>query len=121
MHGEQSNLIPPEFEPIRKLQDDREEAKQNSHKYFDNTRIRIDKNRKTHVFKEGDWAYAWSGNKLNRKKLDVIRSGPFKVVKRLSNSMYEIAHNKRGKTTTMYHSNKLIPAADVSLNPSSSS
>ena len=74
--------------------------------------MRIDKNRRNHVFKTGDLVYVESGNKLNRNKLDKIRLGPFRVKCQLSDTMYEIDCGKRKKGANVFHSTKLIPVQE---------
>ena len=48
------------------------------------------KKRRQHEFKIGDMVFTHNGNKLNRNKLEEIRKGPFKILRRISNSMYEV-------------------------------
>lgn len=50
----------------------------------------IDKKRTIHNFKTGDMVYVENGHKLNRRKLDELRIGPFKIEKKLSQSIYKI-------------------------------
>jgi len=69
----------------------------------------VDKTRIDHTFQENDLVYIENGNKMNRNKLDEIRSGPFRIIKKLSNSIYEVEGAKSRKETNFYHSSKLIP------------
>lgn len=68
----------------------------------------MDKNKTDHVFRENELVYIENVNKLNRNKLDEIRSGPFRIIKKVSNSIYEIEGDKKCKKSNFYHSSKLI-------------
>ena len=59
--------------------------------------MNIDKRRKERTFKKGDIVYVTITNKLDRNKLEQVRSGPFLIIRRISNSMYELNTNKRRK------------------------
>lgn len=50
----------------------------------------IDKNRTVHNFKTGDMVCVENGHKLNKRKLDELRIGPFKIEEKLSHSIYKI-------------------------------
>jgi len=75
------------------------------------TKKRVHKNRIDHTFQENDLVYIENGNKINRNKLDEIKSGPFRIKRKLSNTIiyYEVEGAKRCKETNFYHSSKLIP------------
>lgn len=60
-------------------------------------------------FEIGDLVYVENGNKLNRRKLDEIRSGPFKILSRISHSIYEVDCGHRRKQSNMFHVTKLMP------------
>ena len=49
------------------------------------------------------------GNKLNRKKLDKLRRGPYKIIERISNSVYKVNLARRGRNFTLFHIRKLLP------------
>ncbi len=69
-----------------------------------------DKNRKQINFDEGDMVFVENGNKLNRKKLDELRVGPYKILKKLSNSIYEINTGHKKSESNFFHVSKLISA-----------
>jgi len=48
------------------------------------------KTRIDHTFQDNDLVYIENGNKMNRNKLDEIRSGPFRIIKKISNTIYEV-------------------------------
>lgn len=50
-----------------------------------------------------------NGNKLNRKKLEELKIGPFTIEKKISNSIYKIKTEKRNQDTSLFHVTKLIP------------
>lgn len=50
---------------------------------------------------------------MNRNKLDEIRSGPFRILKKLSNTIYEVEGAKRRKET-----NSIIAANNSNKNAS---
>lgn len=53
--------------------------------------------------------YIENGNRLNRRKLDQLRIGPFEIIKKISNSLYKIKTNKKKSETSLFHISKLIP------------
>lgn len=108
--GKTSEIIPTNLIEKRDLEKDRAEALRNSIRNFEKNKLRIDKNRKKYVFKENEYVYVDNGHKLNRNKLDEIRLGPFRIIKRLSNSMFEVDCGKRKREPNILHSSKLIPA-----------
>lgn len=57
----------------------------------------------------GDSVFVENGNRLNRKKLDELRIGPFKVVEKISNSIYKIDTGNRKTESTLFHITKLQP------------
>ncbi len=69
---------------------------------------RVDAGKKEMIFEEGEEVYIENGNKLNRGKLDQVRIGPFKIHRRLSNTVYEIEVGTRGKNDVrLYHISKM--------------
>lgn len=71
-----------------------------------------DKNRIQHIFKEGDLVYVCNGNKLNKRKMDEIRIGPFKIIEKVSNSIYKLDTGYKKKSLGLYHITKLVPMTD---------
>lgn len=109
MDGQDSHIVPDPLIEGRNLTQDRAEAFMNSMRNFDKNRERSDKNRKCHVFSVNDLVYVENGNKLNRNKLDNVRVGPFRVLRRLSHSMYEVDSGKKKKEANVFRSSKLVP------------
>lgn len=69
---------------------------------FDKNRIQID-------FHIGDMVYVENGNKLNRKKLDELKIGPFKIIEKISNSLYKIDSGHKKTESNLFHISKIIP------------
>jgi len=78
---------------------DRKIAYENTIKSHDYNKKLFDKNRKDMEFNVGDMVYVENGNKLNRRKLDELKIGPYKIIERISNSIYRIntGHKKRNR------------------------
>ena len=88
---------------------DRKTALERSIKSHDYNKAIIDKNRINHDFKSGDMVYVENGHKLNRRKLDELRIGPFKIEEKLSQSIYKINTGHRKLESNLFHITKLIP------------
>ena len=109
LNGSSTEISPlTEFVP-RDLELDRKKAYENSIRSHETNKRRVDRNRVVHDFKPGDLVYIENGSKLNRNKTDRPRIGPFRVVAKLSNTIYEVASNKRKKQSNLFHSSKLLP------------
>jgi len=63
---------------------DRKIAYENTIKSHDYNKKLFDKNRKDMEFNVGDMVYVENGNKLNRRKLDELKIGPYKIIERIS-------------------------------------
>ena len=91
---------------ISNLQIDRQIAFTNSLASHNLNKERIDKKLiKIAPLEVGQLVYIENGNRLNRRKLDQIRIGPFPIHKVLSNSIYQI---KTGHKTRNFHISKII-------------
>ena len=106
---DKSNIVPKEIYKKLDLNADRAQAMQNSISHHEKNKIRCDKSRKNYNFAINELVYMDNGNKTNRNKLDEIRSGPFPIIRRISNSIYEVGCGRRGKGNVLCHSSKLIP------------
>lgn len=87
MDGHDSHIVPISLIENRDLTEHRAKALRNSKENYAENKKRIDKNRRSHVFRVDDLVRVDNGNKLNRNKLDPIRVGPFRVLRRVSESM----------------------------------
>lgn len=59
--------------------------------------------------------YIENGNKLNRKKLDNLRIGPFEIAEKISDSIYKIKTGRKKSETTLVHVSKLTPMMDFDV------
>ena len=87
----------------------RKEANDNSEAYHAVNKRRVDKKRREYDFAVGDLVNVKLTSKLNRAKLDEIRSGPFKIVKAISRSIFELDTGRKKKANNVYHKNHLFP------------
>lgn len=113
LKGEDTSGLPDELKinkSINNLEDDRKLAFENSLKYHDYNKKIYDRNRKEYNFKAGDLVYIENGNKLNRKKLDVVRIGPYKILEKMSNSMFKIDTGHKKSEPGLFHVSTLTPS-----------
>lgn len=112
LYGTNVTIIPKEMKDGKSRDEwiqDKETALQKtiiSHNY---NKIQFDKNRKYHEFNVGDEVYVENGNRLNRKKLDELKIGPYTITKKISNSIYEVNTGHKTKESNLFHVTKLIP------------
>lgn len=112
LDGTNVAILPNELKKKKPREDwlaDRQTALKNtirSHKY--NKQL-FDKNRKQHEFGKGDLVYVENGNRLNRKKLDELKIGPFQILEKISDSIYKINTGHRKSESNLFHITKLIP------------
>jgi len=112
LDGTNTNLLPEELKEHKTAEDwkkDRKIALDNTIKSHEYNKKHFDKNRKENEFNTGDFVYIENGNKLNRKKLDELRIGPFKITEKISNTIFKIETGKRNDETGLFHITKLIP------------
>lgn len=113
MEGENVDIVPLELKPRYTKEDlnrDRKQALQNTIKSHDYNKKVYDSGREEYKFEVGDRVYVENGNRLNRKKLDELRIGPYKIVKKISSSIYEVDAGHRKAESNLYHITKLSPA-----------
>ena len=108
LNGEKTNIIPESMEIERNLDNDRKEARDKSIDCWKKNKKIVDKKRKEDDFNEKDQVYIEEQNRMNRKKLDPVRSGPHKIIKRISNTMYEIDKKDTNSENKIVHKNKLL-------------
>lgn len=112
LYGIDSPVVPDSLQVRGNLEADRSIAFKNSLEYHNRNKMRIDKNRKAAEFKEGDFVYIENSNKLNRKKLDELRCGPYRILKKISDSIMEIDCGHKKQESNLYHVNKLLPISE---------
>lgn len=88
---------------------DKQKALANTLRSHNYNKTLYDKNRKQFDFKVGDMVFVENGNKLNRKKLDELRIGPYRIEDKLSNTIYEISTGHRKPESKFFHISKLTP------------
>lgn len=106
LFGKQSAISPINTVTKNDLAIDRKQAFLNSMQNFEINKKRVDKTRRVYEFKVGDKVYIENGSKLNRKKTDKVRIGPFRIINKISSSMYEVECGKKN-TPNCFHSSKL--------------
>lgn len=114
LHGVDTTIVPTELKTVKSEEDwikDRETALRNSIKSHNYNKRLFDKNRKNFEFQVGSWVYVENGNKLNRRKLDELRIGPFQIIEKISNSIYKVNTGHKKMESNLFHITKLIPAA----------
>ncbi|XP_044759026.1 uncharacterized protein LOC123316839 [Coccinella septempunctata] len=112
LNGTITSLLPEELKESISAEDwkkDRKLALQNTIKSHEYNKKLFDKNRKDNEFNTGDLVYIENGNRLNRKKLDALRIGPFEITEKISNTIFKIKTGKRNEKTGLFHITKLLP------------
>ncbi|XP_025997227.1 uncharacterized protein LOC113005647 [Solenopsis invicta] len=110
LFGKTNPVIPKELlATSRDLIKDKESAYRNSLRNHEYNKSRYDKNRKNFNFNVNDLVYVENGSKLNRGKLDEIRLGPFPIICKISNTIFEIHSGHRKKKSNYYNISKLRP------------
>lgn len=118
LQGKHITFTPNELKEERtenELLRDRKLALKNSIKSHNYNKKLYDRNRKFYEFKVGDMVFAENGNKLNRRKLDELKIGPYEIIEKLSNSIYRINTGHRKSESNLFHITKLVPAPADSL------
>ena len=115
MEGTLTTLLPKELTTIQQLtnlKEDRIKALQNSITYHEYNKKVYDRNRKDHVFQTGKMVYVENGNRLNRKKLDKLRTGPYKIVEKISETMFKVNTGYKKEESNIFYYSKLTPLED---------
>ena len=86
LYGKMIEIIPKGITENKiNLKRDREEAFKNSARNSEINKQKYDKKRRECEFKIGDMVFTHNGNRMNRNKLEEIRKGPFKILRKISN------------------------------------
>lgn len=116
LSGESTDMLPADVKEKQSLtkclEEDRKLALQRSIKSHQYNKTLFDKNRLQYDFKKGDKVYVDYGNKLNKKKMDEIRIGPFEIEEKISDSIFKINTGRGSRSIGLYHVTKLIPMFD---------
>ena len=115
LHGTDTSNIPEELKRRKNGEDwirDKKLALERTLRSHNYNKSIFDKNRRHHEFNVGDRVFIENGNKLNRKKLEELRIGPFTIEEKISDSIYKIKTGRRNQDTTLFHVTKLLPMID---------
>lgn len=116
LYGTDTTILPNELKHEQSNNDwirDRKIALENTVKSHNYNKKLFDRNRKHYDFKIGEMVYVENGNKLNRKKLDELRIGPYKIIDKISNSIYKIETGHKKTESNLFHVTKLVPALSL--------
>lgn len=89
------------------------EANENSDEYHKRNKKYVDSRRRDHDFKEGDKVYAKITSKLNRQKLAELHPGPYTIIKKNSDSIFELDTNRKKRANNRFHKNAHIPCIET--------
>lgn len=106
--GRRSDIVPDSLLEPPNLAQDRQIALRNSIRYHDYNKKLYDSNKSPIELDVGDSVFIDNGSKLNRNKLDKLRIGPYKIVKRLSNNVFTVNVGRGPQCHRIYHANKII-------------
>lgn len=112
LEGENVTILPIELKSKYTKEDlerDRKVAFENTIKSHNYNKNIFDKHREDYNLQVGDRVYIENGNRLNRKKMDELRIGPYRILKKISNSIYEVDTGHRKPESNLYHITKLSP------------
>lgn len=112
LEGENVSILPLELKSKCTKEDlkrDRKLALENTIKSHNYNKKMFDLHREEYKLEVGDIVYVENGNRLNRKKIDELRIGPYKVLKKISNSIYEVDTGHKKTESNFYHITKLSP------------
>lgn len=117
LEGKNVDILPDELKKQithDNLLHDREIAQKNTLKSHNYNKKLFDKNRTQYDFNIGDLVYVENGNRLNRKKLDELKIGPYEILEKISNSIYKINTGHKKVESNLFHVTKIVP---VQLHP----
>jgi hypothetical protein len=114
LYGKYTGVLPSPPPGLINVSRDRKIALEKSMKYHTYNKKLFDKHFSDVQFRVGDHVLVDNGNKLNRDKLDQLRIGPFRIVRKLSNNVYELFVKEGNLGKKLYHASKLL-----SFSPSS--
>jgi len=112
MNGTDTSILPKELKKKITEQDwirDKETALKNSIRSHEYNKKTYDKNRINLNFNVGDTVFVENRNKLNRKKLDELRIGPYMIIEKISNSIFKVNTGHKKSESNLFHISKLVP------------
>jgi transposase InsO family protein len=112
LEGENVDILPVELKSrctTEDLKRDREIALNNTVKSHNYNKKIFDVHREDYKLEVGDSVFVENGNRLNRRKMDELRIGPYKILKKISNCIYEIDTGHKKTESNLYHITKISP------------
>lgn len=112
LEGKNFDALPKELKKEKAQTDfiqDRKLALEKTIKSHNYNKLRFDKDRRECELNVGDLVYVENGNRLNRKKLDELKIGPYKILEKISNSIYRIDTGHQKTESNLFHITKLVP------------
>ena len=112
LDGTDVSILPNELKLEKKTENwikDRKIAIERTLKSHEYNKMIYDKNRTDHNFNVGDLVYVENGHKLNRRKLDELWTGPFKIEEKISQSIYKINTGHQKMESNLFHITPRIP------------
>ncbi|XP_067205405.1 uncharacterized protein [Linepithema humile] len=112
MNGTNVSILPQELRKKITEQDwirDKETALKNSIRSHEYNKKIYDKNRKCLNLNVGDRVFVENGNRLNRRKLDELKIGPYVIIEKISNSIFKVNTDHKKTESNLFHISKLIP------------
>lgn len=111
LNGIDKSFFPSELNEnnLENLERNRKIAFLNAEKIHNQNKVYYDKHKREITYEVGDLVYIQNGNRLNRKKLDPVRVGPFKIKHKISDLLYIIDSGFKTPESNVYHASKMIP------------
>lgn len=111
LNGIDKSFFPSELNEnnLENLETNRRIAFSNAEKIHNQNKVYYDKHKREVTYEVGDLVYIQNGNRINRKKLDPIRVGPFKIKHKISDLLYVIDSGFKTPESNVYHASKMIP------------
>jgi transposase InsO family protein len=107
MYGKTEPISP--FQSVSDYSGDLILAYNNSLIAHEKNKTRYDQGREETILEIGEEVYIENGNRLNRTKLDEVRIGPFKIKRKIANTVYEVETGGQGiRNTRLYHVSKIV-------------
>ena len=89
------------------LENARKIAFENSQKSHQLNKSYYDKRHTPYSLNKNDLVYIENKNPISRRKLEPLMVGPFKVIEKISDTIYQIECDKKGKNSDIYHISNL--------------
>lgn len=109
--GSDDSVLPSDLSDntISNLEENRKIALERSKKSHLANKQYYDKNVVKINYQPGDRVFIQNSSKLNRKKLDCVRLGPFVIIDKISDTIFKIDSGLKKKESNLFHASKLVP------------